>query len=1166
MKIRLNKKYIAYLLVIVLFIQLLPARMVLANEKTKVGNWSEYTLLSTSDSTLEISTSEMQMKGDIHSNGIFKFSGSKLNINGKCETKDKIDASGSIINIDNKIEGTENIKVPDLSGGIKQKISNNADVIDGNKQLNNKTIKVDKPIIVHGEMQISGSSLNIKSYIMADKDINIKATSLNQDVSEKLVICSTNGNININTTKANFNGIIYAPKGTVTINSSNFNLNGRIIADKIIYRGSLLNVTSNNDDLSLIGGNINLEDEDNDGLPDIYENDILISAMLQNGVQLHHPLANEDYDKDGLTNLEEYKLGTNPGSADTDEDGISDYDEVNKYHTNPKLYDTDGDGMGDGTEIKNGLNPLVKDSDGNGVIDSEEILTQKLIDSKYNGLDISKSLVTPQLTIKGKGDFSKEITIKDVSENKKFTNIHSMVGHPFEIEHKDSLKFDSAELTFKIGDNVLKSHKIKNLKLAYYDTEKNKIEILESKVDEENNTVSSVVNHFSYYFVIDEEDYYYDIDVLNSNSKIETGKADVVFVIDTTGSMSNAISNVKNNINAVVEELKKKKVDIRLGLVGFKDITTDGLYSTKDYGWFTNVDDFKNSVSDLYADGGGDWEESSVDGLDVARNKNFRESVSKYIILITDAGYKEGTANDPSITMDKEIKLLKENNISVSVITSSSAKKYYEKLYTETNGIIADIYDVFASILHPLIEKMSSLSNDGAWIRLSNGSIVHLAKDPELGDYSVDTDKDGVPDLIELNRQEEIYYGGSGNKSYKCWTFNSNPAVKDTDGDSLDDSKDINPTKYDICISEKNNNNITFNNGDKWIMFGHDIYSFRSDIAKITRGIKSEDDYETFTHSDMYKNLQKLLENRKTSWSKEEAAIIATFDINGVRDYLTVQNKAIVNDVFKILTGKNPHYYKHEWFNGWVDKGETPIEESWIDFFTGDVKTDAEGTLTIYYSIDLNKVLKDVAFAGIIIGASYLAAGEIALLAEGIEAFGAWNALTMYSNGGSTLLQNNINYLKNIEDAIPTSEILYFRGTTVGYKGSSGLQRVRITPVSTDPVVSTVFATEANNYGNGVLYIATKTDLEGIVIEEGNVISVLEKEVGINLLPEEFAKKASINLTPEQSRSILRSMGIDLPSIISDKTQLSYVLHNTPRLSNEQLIEYYKKVLELVGD
>lgn len=46
--------------------------------------------------------------------------------------------------------------------------------------------------------------------------------------------------------------------------------------------------------------------------------------------------------------------------SDSDNDGLSDLEETNKYHTNPRNPDTDGDGYTDGDEVKNGHNPLEK--------------------------------------------------------------------------------------------------------------------------------------------------------------------------------------------------------------------------------------------------------------------------------------------------------------------------------------------------------------------------------------------------------------------------------------------------------------------------------------------------------------------------------------------------------------------------------------------------------------------------------------------------------------------------------------------------------------------------------------------------------------------------------------------------------------------------------------
>jgi hypothetical protein len=42
---------------------------------------------------------------------------------------------------------------------------------------------------------------------------------------------------------------------------------------------------------------------------------------------------------------------------DTDKDGLTDFDEINIYHTDPFNPDTDGDGFNDGLEVRNGYNP-----------------------------------------------------------------------------------------------------------------------------------------------------------------------------------------------------------------------------------------------------------------------------------------------------------------------------------------------------------------------------------------------------------------------------------------------------------------------------------------------------------------------------------------------------------------------------------------------------------------------------------------------------------------------------------------------------------------------------------------------------------------------------------------------------------------------------------------
>ena len=88
-----------------------------------------------------------------------------------------------------------------------------------------------------------------------------------------------------------------------------------------------------------------------------------------------------DFDGDGLTNEEEFILGTDPANPDTDGDGRTDGEEVNdEPPTDPFLGDSDGGGRGDGEELDDGTDPtdptddLGFDWDGDGLTNEEEFI------------------------------------------------------------------------------------------------------------------------------------------------------------------------------------------------------------------------------------------------------------------------------------------------------------------------------------------------------------------------------------------------------------------------------------------------------------------------------------------------------------------------------------------------------------------------------------------------------------------------------------------------------------------------------------------------------------------------------------------------------------------------------------------------------------------------
>lgn len=115
------------------------------------------------------------------------------------------------------------------------------------------------------------------------------------------------------------------------------------------------------DEIFVYGTDPALFDTDDDGLSDLEE--------VQTGTDPWKP----DTDGDGLYDVEEVELGTNPLSADSDSDGMSDGEELHLRGTDPLLSDTDGDGLPDAVEIVGESDPTKADTDGDGLDDGEEV-------------------------------------------------------------------------------------------------------------------------------------------------------------------------------------------------------------------------------------------------------------------------------------------------------------------------------------------------------------------------------------------------------------------------------------------------------------------------------------------------------------------------------------------------------------------------------------------------------------------------------------------------------------------------------------------------------------------------------------------------------------------------------------------------------------------------
>lgn len=85
-----------------------------------------------------------------------------------------------------------------------------------------------------------------------------------------------------------------------------------------------------------------VRDSDGDGMPNWWERAHDLRPYVAN--------AAGDPDRDRLSNLGEYRRGTDPRREDTDRDGVDDGDEVKAFGSDPADPDGDGDGKRDGDE------------------------------------------------------------------------------------------------------------------------------------------------------------------------------------------------------------------------------------------------------------------------------------------------------------------------------------------------------------------------------------------------------------------------------------------------------------------------------------------------------------------------------------------------------------------------------------------------------------------------------------------------------------------------------------------------------------------------------------------------------------------------------------------------------------------------------------------------
>ena len=182
------------------------------------------------------------------------------------------------------------------------------------------------------------------------------------------------------------------------------------------------------------------DDDDNDGMPDDFE------ILYPEALDPFADDADDDFDGDGLTNIEEFSLQTDPTSSDTDDDSITDLSDNCRLIFNPEQADFDEDDIGDLCDNCPGvMNTSQTDEDGDGFgslcecdDDSAGInpcaidICEDQVDQDCTGYDLSCTAIAE---IEPNDDYNINMQDIGILENNSVTTIAGDLQHENDLDH-----------------------------------------------------------------------------------------------------------------------------------------------------------------------------------------------------------------------------------------------------------------------------------------------------------------------------------------------------------------------------------------------------------------------------------------------------------------------------------------------------------------------------------------------------------------------------------------------------------------------------------------------------------------------------------------------------------------------------------------------------------
>ncbi len=347
------------------------------------------------------------------------------------------------------------------------------------------------------------------------------------------------------------------------------------------------------------------------------------------------------------------------------------------------------------------------------------------------------------------GSDTSDVRIRESDEDDLINTTTGIKGRAVNITSgKD---FDKATISFEYNPNGLGGSDPNDLAVAWYNTDLERIEVLESQVNTSDHTVSIETTHFSEYVLVDSKEWY-EVWQMGQTIIRETDadgnyaeNFNVQLVMDCSGSMSGDM--VSRSQQVIYDFIGNLADDDKFSVIHFGDRASTVLSCSRKGD--ADMEQVRQNVMTKQASGGTYYSNA----LQECRNNIDYDDpdYTSIIVFLTDG--------EPSNTdYDDLLNEFADHNVRIAAVGVETETQELKHLAEATNGQCLYAYSTESlDLLYASIQ----------------GSL--------MGVEATDTDGDGIPDVIEM----------TGMKTRYGTIIKTDPNKWDTDGDGLSDSEEM---------------------------------------------------------------------------------------------------------------------------------------------------------------------------------------------------------------------------------------------------------------------------------------------------------------------------------------------------------------------------------------